>query len=140
MELGVGVVAYLDSSAIVKLVRGEAETTALRHELEQWPEFASSRLAEIEVARAALALGSTARERARRVLAGISLIAIDGEVVRLASEVLPPNLRTLDAIHVGTARLLGGDLGVLISYDHRMLWAARMYNLPRLAPGADITC
>jgi hypothetical protein len=46
-------------------------------------------------------------------------------------------VRTLDAIHVGTARLLGGDLGVLISYDHRMLSAAHIYNLPRLAPGAD---
>lgn len=130
-----GVVAYLDSSAIVKLVRGEAETMALRAELEQWPEYASSRLAEVEVLRAALAIGSTARVRARLVLAEISLIAVDDDVIRRASDLQPPTLRTLDAIHVATAQALGDDLGVLISYDSRMLGSAGIHSLPRLAPG-----
>ena len=85
--------------------------------------------------RAALAIGSTARERARSVLAEISLIAIDDDVIRRASGIQPPALRTLDAIHVATAQMLGSDLGALISYDNRMLGSARMHNLPRLAPG-----
>jgi len=134
---GTAVVAYLDSSAIVKLVKSESETLALRRELEHWPHHASSRLAEIEVMRAASAVGHTARMRARRVLAEISLIEIDSDVVARAGALAPPSLRTLDAIHVATARLLGDDLGVLISYDARMLRAARLHNIPRLAPGRD---
>jgi uncharacterized protein len=128
-------VAYLDSSAIVKLVSREDETSALRAELAHWPYHASSRLAEIEVQRAALKLGHTARERARKVLQAISLFAIDDPIIAMASSMLPDSLRTLDAIHVATARLLAADLGVLITYDLRMLQTARIYNVPRLAPG-----
>jgi predicted nucleic acid-binding protein len=130
-----GAVAYLDSSAIVKLVKGEPETSALRTELEHWPQYASSRLAEIEVTRAALYFGHTARRRARDVLRSMSLIAIDDEVITQAGALLPPTLRTLDAIHVATALLLGNDLGVLMTYDRRMDAVAKSYNLPRLAPG-----
>lgn len=135
MEAAAGVVAYLDSSALVKLVTGEPETSQLREELALWPHRASSRLAEIEVHRAALRFGRAARRRAQQVLAGLSLIAIDDEVVAIAGAMLPETLRTLDAIHVATARILGTDLGVLITYDRRMHMAARTYNVPRLAPG-----
>jgi predicted nucleic acid-binding protein len=130
-----GVVAYLDSSAIVKLATRESETGALRTELAHWPQHASSRLAEIEVRRAALDAGHTARKRARDVLRAISLIAIDDAIVEAASVLLPPFVRSLDAIHVASAMALADDLGVLITYDRRMQRAAMTYNVPILAPG-----
>lgn len=130
-----GVVAYLDSSAIVKLAARETETAALRAELAHWPEHASSRLAEIEVRRVALDGGHTARKRARDVLRAISLVAIDDAVIERASQLPPASLRSLDAIHVTTALALADDLGVLITYDRRMQSAARVHGLPILAPG-----
>lgn len=46
-------VAYLDSSALVKLLLREVETDALRRELRGWPARGSSRLAEVELSRVA---------------------------------------------------------------------------------------
>ena len=50
-------IAYLDSSAIVKLVVEEPETEALGRTLEAWSELATSRLARVEVPRALAAKG-----------------------------------------------------------------------------------
>jgi predicted nucleic acid-binding protein len=46
-----GLVAYLDSSALVKLTAAEPETAALRRELSRWPQRTSSRLAVVEITR-----------------------------------------------------------------------------------------
>lgn len=43
---------YLDSSALVKLVRTEAESAALRELLKAWPLRVSSEFAKVEVVRA----------------------------------------------------------------------------------------
>jgi len=61
---------YLDSSAIVKLVRRERETGALFELLAEWPERVSSDLARVEVPRAVRRSGGDpgAIERAGEVL------------------------------------------------------------------------
>jgi predicted nucleic acid-binding protein len=79
-------VAYLDSSALVKLIVREAETAALRQELARWPRRVSSSLAAIEVTRAARRLGDGAAPLAPRVLAGLQLLAID-PIVPLATHI-----------------------------------------------------
>lgn len=61
-------VAYLDSSALVKLV-AIAETTALRQELRRWPDRSSSFLATVDVNRTARRLGGHAPAVAVGVLA-----------------------------------------------------------------------
>jgi predicted nucleic acid-binding protein len=38
---------------------------------------------------------------------------------------LPLELRSLDAIHLATASLLGADLGEIVTYDERMAAAAQ---------------
>ena len=43
-------------------------------------------------------------------------------------------LRSLDAIHLSTAASITADLGVLITYDRRMLVDAQSIGLPVLAP------
>jgi uncharacterized protein len=55
--------------------------------------------------------------------------------VRDAAAVLPGGLRTLDAIHVASAQVLGEELDTLVSYDKRMLVTAREVGLPTAAPG-----
>jgi predicted nucleic acid-binding protein len=56
--------------------------------------------------------------------------------VRRSAATLPgKGLRSLDAIHVASAQQLGGLLDVLITYDHRMIDAARTIGLPVVSPG-----
>jgi uncharacterized protein len=126
-------VAYLDSSALVKLIVVEAETAALRHELLRWPHRVSSLLAAVELTRAARRLGPHAVPLAARVLAGLDLLSIDA-VVPAGMQVGSNLLRSLDAIHLATAASITADLGVLITYDRRMLADAQAMGLPVLSP------
>ncbi|TGN77584.1 PIN domain-containing protein [Streptomyces bauhiniae] len=55
--------------------------------------------------------------------------------VRDGAALLVGRLRTLDAIHVAGALSLGDDLTALVTYDRRMLDAARAEGLAAHAPG-----
>jgi len=127
-------VLYLDSSALVKLVVLEPETGALRETLRSWPERVSSVIARIEVSRAARRVGPAAARRAEAVLAGVGLIELDEEVIERAATLPPPELRTLDAIHVATALSLGDDLGAFCAYDARLAGVADSIGMTTLAP------
>jgi predicted nucleic acid-binding protein len=43
-------------------------------------------------------------------------------------------LRTLDAIHLATALTVGDDLEAIVTYDERMLDAARLLGLSTVTP------
>jgi len=118
-------VAYLDSSAFVKLVIREPESTALRRFLRRWPKRASSSLLRAEALRAIRPHGSEALGRVTKRLANTNLICIDDELLEAAGRLDPLTLRTLDAIHVASALTLGPDLGVLVTYDRRMAAACK---------------
>ena len=63
----------------------------------------------------------------------MNLIPVSDRVLVLAGELLPPDIRSLDAIQLATALLLGGDVGRVITYDERMAQApARLMNARRL--------
>ena len=126
---------YLDSSALVKLVVAEPETPALLEFLAGWPHRVSSTLARVEVLRAVKRTGAGAvvRRRAKRVLARIALIRIDDPVLAAAARVAPPDLRTLDAIHLATARSLDGLAGI-VTYDARLGRAASRARLKVWSP------
>nr|WSZ95343.1 hypothetical protein OH820_06465 [Streptomyces sp. NBC_00857] len=55
--------------------------------------------------------------------------------VRNAAATLPGRARTLDAVHVASAQIMGDAPDVLISYDKRMLDVAKEIGLPVAAPG-----
>lgn len=57
--------------------------------------------------------------------------------IRNAAAVVPGMVRSLDAIHVATAELLGPELVSLVTYDVRMAQAARGAGLPVALPGAE---
>lgn len=124
---------YLDSSAIVKLVVREAESVALRSFLRARVARASCALVRTEVPRAVAAGGPEVRERARRIVASLDLIALDDTLLDAAGD-LSGELRSLDAIHVAAAQALGQDLECVVTYDRRMAAVATAVSLSVAAP------
>jgi len=51
-----------------------------------------------------------------------------------AGTLVPPDLRSLDAIHVAAALSLGDDLGDLVTYDARMVNAAEAQGVNVVSP------
>jgi len=125
---------YLDSSAIVKLVIEEPESSALRRHLRRRRPLVSSSLARTEVLRALVLEGEEGLARGRAVLGRIDLVRVNNRVLDAAGIMTPSDLRSLDAIHLATARELGTDLGQVVSYDDRMLVAARQLGLRTASP------
>ena len=132
-------VAYVESSAMVKLWRTEPETEALRAALERFQVLVSSDLTRIEVMRtAARQAGDAGRAQARAVLLGLTTVPVDRQIVDAGAALTPDRLRSLDAIHVATALAVDdGDL-VFHSYDTRALEAARAHGLRTASPGASL--
>lgn len=116
---------YLDSSAIVKLAILEAESSALRAYLRSRGSLVSSALARTEVGRALTPFGGEAVRRGAAVLRRIDLVVVSDRVLDIAATLPPPQLRSLDAIHLATAQELGPSLDRLVTYDDRMAQAAR---------------
>jgi predicted nucleic acid-binding protein len=125
---------YLDSSAIVKLVVREPESAALARYLRGRRPIVASALARVEVLRVAVAFGLPAQARAHDVLNRLDLIRINDRVLAIAGGLLPPELRSLDAIHLATASLFGDTLGKVVTYDARMAEAARGLGWSVVAP------
>ncbi|HEX3829038.1 MAG TPA: type II toxin-antitoxin system VapC family toxin [Sporichthyaceae bacterium] len=128
---------YLDSSALLKLVRAEAETEALVDWLNQRPDapVVCSELGRVEVLRAARRIGTAALDQARAVVADLDLVPVDRAVQDVAAEIGEPGLRTLDAVHLASAVLLGEALTAFVAYDQRLRSAAELAALPTYAPG-----
>ncbi len=124
---------YLDSSAIVKLVQQEAESDALRRFLRRHRDDArvTSALARAEVVRAVFPGGPAAVSHARRQLARLHQVAVDFDVLDRAATVAPNGpLRTLDAIHLVSAQIVGAELRAVLTYDQRLGTALVAAGLP----------
>jgi len=126
--------AYFDSSALVKLVVREAESATLRAFIRRRTGRTSCALARLEVVRAVRYHGPAATGRARQVVERIELVRIDDLLLDAAALLPVERLRSLDAIHLAAAQRLGRDLSVLVSYDERMLAAARDLGIPVASP------
>ena len=127
---------YLDSAAVVKLVHAEAESAALRDWLDERAEtgWISSVLTEIESFRALARYAPDAMSRLPDVLDQIDLIGLDPPIRILAQTARPASVRSLDAIHLGTALHARQKLTSFVTYDKRLLDAALGAGLPADAP------
>lgn len=128
---------YLDSSALMKLVRREAETAALHKWLDLRPELpvVTSELGRVEVLRAARRLSPRVVAEARAVVADLDLVTLDRSVQDVACDVGSPLLRTLDALHLASALLLGEAVTAFIAYDDQLAEAAHSAGLVVVTPG-----
>ncbi len=120
---------YLDTSAFLKLVRSEPESRALRAEMTTGDALVSSVLLLVEGRRAASRYGALALVRARAALSTVTLLAIDDQTLETAAGLEPPELRSLDALHLAAALSLAGDLGRVYCYDARLAAAASALGL-----------
>lgn len=133
---------YADASALVKLVRDEAESDALRAYLEG-ADLVSSELVLTEVPRAvrrAAALDPDLSldlllDRAGQLLDAVALATLDQALLAGAGALAEPALRALDAIHVATAVGLH-PVDAFVTYDERQAAAARLAGLRTTAPGS----
>jgi predicted nucleic acid-binding protein len=129
-------VIYLDTSAFVKLVRGERETPSLQEFLTERPgtPLVSSALLVVETRRAIVRQAPGELARADLLLTRIDQVDITRAVVEAASRLPDPTLRSLDAIHLATALQLGQELTALVTYDSRLAAAAGRQQLPVVTP------
>ena len=126
---------YLDSSAFVKVVVEEAESTAVRTFLaDKSARRVPSALLRTESLRAVRHLGPDALATVREGLRRVDLVGIDDRILDAAGTLEPRVLRTLDAIHLATVLAVGDDLEAIVTYDERMAEAARLLGLPTVSP------
>jgi predicted nucleic acid-binding protein len=132
-------VLYLDTSALVKLVTRETESIALQSYLAERSDvrWLTSGLTRAELLRAAFRSGvAKVVDDARTVLATLDILALTDRLLDQAGLVPPAELRTLDAIHLAAAKTVGPQLTAVVTYDARMVDAARQAGLPVARPGA----
>ena len=129
--------AYLESSALVKLIVPEAESRALWDWLDGWPDRFTSTLAQAEILRTLRRKKASAQmfSRAEAVLAAIEAIHVDRPVMTTAGQLKDPLLRTLDAIHLASALAIGDLPEAFVTYDSRLARAARRLKMAVVAPG-----
>ena len=123
---------YLDSSALVKLLKPESETQALLAFLDSAVDsVGTSSLAETEVRRAALQ-NNLSLTAATRLLDQVEILDVDRSVFSAAGLLPGGTLRSLDAIHIAVA--LRADADAFITYDKRQAAAAEACGLRVLSP------
>jgi len=128
--------AYIDSSALLKLVVAEAETPALEADLSARDGLITSWLSRLECRRAARRSGSRrVLQAVDGVLESVYLLDLTRTILDEAAALAPPALRTLDAIHLATALSIGDRTLDVITYDARLAEAARASGLTVVQPG-----
>ncbi|MFF5076273.1 type II toxin-antitoxin system VapC family toxin [Actinoplanes sp. NPDC000266] len=134
---------YLDSAAVVKLVRQEACSADLVSWLNEHQDvpLVSSALVEVEVPRALRRSAPQALIGVPAAVGRLFRMEIDSTVRATAAAFAEPMLRSLDAIHLATAQILTNEAGVtltaFVSYDRRLLDSAKTAGLPVASPGQD---
>lgn len=125
---------YVDTSALLKLVRPEEGSAGVVALLKDRTDLVSSSLLAVEARRGAIRNDPTTLPRVDLLLAEFELVGISDTVIESASRLPDPMLRSLDAIHLATALLIRDDIDTLLSYDDRLLTAATSHGLPTAAP------
>jgi len=127
---------YADTSAVIKLLAEETHSRAFAafYDENTDAEWVSSVLLRIEVTRTVIRAVPALLPDARDLLSAFSCLAIDDDIVAGAMNEPDRGLRSQDAIHLATARVLGPDLDAIVSYDDRLLKAAQDAGLPAGSP------
>jgi uncharacterized protein len=127
---------YADTSAVVKLLVEETDSKAFAafYDAHNDAEWVSSALLRIELTRAVARAMPALLPDAQDLLLAFSSIVIDEDIVEGAMNEPDRALRSLDAIHLATARILAPELDALVTYDDRLLRAATDAGLVTISP------
>ncbi|MQA86122.1 MAG: PIN domain-containing protein [Streptosporangiales bacterium] len=130
---------YLDAAAVIKLAHYEAGSRELELWLTERPllRLVSSSLIEVEVPRALRRWNPPALPRVPPLLESISRMDIKPVIRAAAAAFEEPTLRSLDALHLATAQQFGAELEAFVTYDRRLLAAAKAAGLPVACPGTE---
>lgn len=130
---------YLDTSALVKLIRIETESDDLGDWLDERTEipWITSALTEVELPRAIRAVAPEGLPAVPSVLARLDRFELDPVIRSTAAAYPEPALRSLDAIHLATAQIAASaaTLNALVTYDSRLSEAAAALGITIVAPG-----
>lgn len=130
---------YLDTAALMKLVRREVESDALADWLDDRLDvlLVTSTLADVELPLALRRVEPALLPDVPALLQRLARYEIDQAVRSTAAGYAQATLRSLDAIHLATAQVvLGRRLTAFVTYDMRLLAAARAVAMPVASPGA----
>lgn len=128
-------IAYIDSSAFVKLISFEPQTDALLDWIAKArPSLFANELLRTEVIRAVRRFDPNALVAAKDLLHTVNLLAMPSSTFARATELDPRILRSLDALHLASALDLGDDLDVLVTYDERLAEACALHGVAVVAP------
>jgi predicted nucleic acid-binding protein len=133
-------VIYFDSSALLKFVKPEKESQALREWRVAQPtdsELLTSQLAVLEISRTLLRAGVD-RQRVPYVVGqavrGLFLIDVTSTVLTRARSYGIQRLGSLDAIHLATADPFLAEVTGFVTYDAELAAAANELGFPVAAP------
>jgi predicted nucleic acid-binding protein len=129
-------VIYLDSSATLKLLVHELESTALQTWLATKRDATpvSSALTTVEVLRACRRRRPDLLPAAVDLLSGYDLLPVTSRVLTEAAAVDGAALRSLDALHLASALFIRSELTAFVAYDTRLSQAAADAGLPVIQP------
>jgi len=127
-------VIYLDASALVTWVARRQYVVALEKFVGKGvTQTCTSTVGLVETVRTCTRLGNFPRLMAT-LLDDHVQIPLSDQVRDAAANFAGP-VRSLDAIHIASAELLGSELTALVTYDKRMAKAASNAGLPVETPG-----
>ncbi|RJQ73687.1 PIN domain-containing protein [Pseudonocardiaceae bacterium YIM PH 21723] len=127
---------YVDTSAAIKLLAEERHSKAFAafYDAESSASWVSSTLLRIEVMRAVTRVLPAALPEARELLTVFGYVSLDDDIVEAAMNEPDKMLRSLDAIHLTTARVLRDDLTAFVTYDDRLAAAASDAGIAVVSP------
>ena len=127
-------VAYVDASALTKLLLEEVESSAMLRWYVEAERVVTNRIGIVETRRAvARRQPDVDDERFELLSRSIETFELNARIGQVAATIGPASLRTLDAIHLATALAIGG-IDAFVTYDDRLADAARSIGLPVVRP------
>jgi uncharacterized protein len=133
-------VIYFDSSALLKFVKPEKESQALRAWRVAQPtdsELVTSQLALLEISRTLLRAGVDHQRVpyvAGQAVRGLFLVDVTSTVLTRARSYGIRRLGSLDAIHLATADPFLAEMTGFVTYDAELASAAGELGLPVASP------
>jgi len=128
-------VAYIDASALTKLVLAEPDSVAMRRWYVERERVLCSRIGIVETRRAVVRHEHDPMHL-DAIMASVEIIELDRSIARSAAIIPPIGLKTLDAIHLASALAIADEVDAFVTYDLRLAEAARAAGLPVVRPAA----